>query len=68
MTQSIASILIRRRRLGQLALGGLLGAAVSPTSWAQGAGAQLPLRLVVPFTPGTGIDLIARQIGPASPT
>jgi tripartite-type tricarboxylate transporter receptor subunit TctC len=23
-----------------------------------------PLRLVVPFTPGTGIDLVARQIGP----
>jgi tripartite-type tricarboxylate transporter receptor subunit TctC len=23
-----------------------------------------PLRLIVPFTPGTGIDLIARQIGP----
>ena len=23
-----------------------------------------PMRLIVPFTPGTGIDLIARQIGP----
>ncbi len=26
--------------------------------------ALAPLKLVVPFTPGTGIDLIARQIGP----
>lgn len=29
--------------------------------WAQ---SEPPLRLIVPFTPGTGIDLIARQIGP----
>src|SRR6478609_5098181 len=28
------------------------------------AQAQAPLRLIVPFTPGTGIDLIARTIGP----
>jgi tripartite-type tricarboxylate transporter receptor subunit TctC len=28
------------------------------------AAGQAPLRLIVPFTPGTGIDLIARTIGP----
>jgi tripartite-type tricarboxylate transporter receptor subunit TctC len=49
----------------QLVLGSLLGAAASPTAWAQATPKQTPLRLVVPFTPGTGIDLIARQIGPA---
>lgn len=32
---------------------------------AQGPGAsQAPLKLIVPFTPGTGIDLIARTVGP----
>lgn len=46
----------------QLLLGTLLGAAAAPTVWAQGAARQGPLRLVVPFTPGTGIDLVARQI------
>ncbi|MCS4509523.1 tripartite tricarboxylate transporter substrate binding protein [Xylophilus ampelinus] len=29
-----------------------------------GGGALAPLRLVVPFTAGTGIDLVARSIGP----
>src|SRR5262245_31533770 len=31
---------------------------------AQTAGGTGPLKLIVPFTPGTGIDLIARQVGP----
>jgi tripartite-type tricarboxylate transporter receptor subunit TctC len=44
-------------------LGGL-AAIAAPWVHAQGA-ADAPVRLIVPFTPGTGIDLIARQIGPA---
>lgn len=49
----------------QLLLGGL-AAAAAPLVRAQGAG-EVPVRLVVPFTPGTGIDLVARQIaGPLS--
>ncbi|KQT10508.1 Twin-arginine translocation pathway signal [Ramlibacter sp. Leaf400] len=37
--------------------------AAQPPAAGGGAGAQ-PLRLIVPFTPGTGIDLIARTVGP----
>lgn len=29
-----------------------------------GAQAATPIKLIVPFSPGTGIDLVARQIGP----
>ena len=36
------------------------GATPTPATQAT----QSPLRLIVPFTPGTGIDHIARQIGP----
>jgi len=45
----------------------LLLAAASVGALAQvqpAQSAQAPLRLIVPFTPGTGIDLIARTVGP----
>ncbi|HQR99503.1 MULTISPECIES: tripartite tricarboxylate transporter substrate binding protein [unclassified Polaromonas] len=60
-----------RRRLA-VKLGLLLVAAgASAGAWAQSAQTaqvpalpQAPIRLIVPFTPGTGIDLIARTLGP----
>jgi len=50
----------RRRRV--LALMSL--AAVPDIAPAQASANTAPLKLIVPFTPGTGIDLIARQVGP----
>jgi tripartite-type tricarboxylate transporter receptor subunit TctC len=41
-----------------------LAAAGPGAAQQQPAPAQPPLRLIVPFTPGTGIDLIARTVGP----
>ncbi|TWO72750.1 tripartite tricarboxylate transporter substrate binding protein [Caenimonas sedimenti] len=43
-----------------LALAAFAASAQTPPAGA----AQAPLRLIVPFTPGTGIDLIARTVGP----
>ena len=61
--------LLRRQFLGA-SLAGLLSLAATPV-WAQvattaapAAGTQPALRLIVPFTPGTGIDLVARTVGP----
>ena len=40
----------------------LLALALLPAAAQQTSG--VPLKLIVPFTPGTGIDLIARTVGP----
>ncbi|WP_332739949.1 tripartite tricarboxylate transporter substrate binding protein [Hydrogenophaga sp.] len=48
-----------RARRGLLALAVLASAGL-----AHAQATDAPLRLIVPFTPGTGIDLIARTIGP----
>ena len=45
-----------------LALSALAQPAVLPS--AAGSASSSALRLIVPFTPGTGIDLIARTVGP----
>lgn len=55
------------RRMGVLLFSAAAawGAAAQSTAPAADASAtQSPLRLIVPFTPGTGIDLIARTVGP----
>ncbi len=42
----------------------VLLAVAGASAWSQ-APDKAPIRLVVPFTPGTGIDLVARQIAPS---
>jgi tripartite-type tricarboxylate transporter receptor subunit TctC len=46
-----------RAALATLALAGVQALAQAPQSGA-------PLKLIVPFTPGTGIDIVARTVGP----
>jgi len=58
-------------RISRRHLLALAASAAAPAAFAQQAqqpasagGGTQPLRLIVPFTPGTGIDLIARTVGP----
>ncbi|MDE3232276.1 MAG: tripartite tricarboxylate transporter substrate binding protein [Pseudomonadota bacterium] len=60
----------RRTFASQLIFSLLAGALAATTTFAQGTPpaaltqTQAPIKLIVPFTPGTGIDLIARTVGP----
>jgi tripartite-type tricarboxylate transporter receptor subunit TctC len=54
---------VSRRHLLVWAATSLAG-AIAVRARAQATAAAAPIKLIVPFTPGTGIDLIARQIGP----
>ncbi len=49
-----------------LVLAAVAGAACSAGAQTASGPAQVqaPLRLIVPFTPGTGIDIVARTVGP----
>src|SRR5688572_26495051 len=46
------------------ALAALSLCALAPLAQAQPGGGGVPLKLVVPFSPGTGIDIVARTGGP----
>ena len=61
MTQTDRSTLAAPGRRALLASG---AAALCGLARSQSPASASPLRLIVPFTPGTGIDLVARQIGP----
>lgn len=50
--------LFARAALAALALSGLAVQAQAPAT------GGTPLKLIVPFTPGTGIDIVARTVGP----
>ena len=53
---------VRRGTLRRLGLAGAM--LLSPGLGHAQPGSSTPIRLIVPFTPGTGIDLIARSVGP----
>ncbi|MCX7262497.1 MAG: tripartite tricarboxylate transporter substrate binding protein [Burkholderiales bacterium] len=60
----------RRNFTSKMTFSLLAGILLAANALAQGTppsvltGTQAPIKLIVPFTPGTGIDLIARTVGP----
>jgi tripartite-type tricarboxylate transporter receptor subunit TctC len=52
------------RKAAAMMISALAAFGAAAQSAPPAAPAQAPLRLIVPFTPGTGIDLIARTVGP----
>ena len=58
---------LRRRGLLGALSAGVLGAAGARAAFAQRAASAWPgklVRIVVPYTPGTGMDILARTLGP----
>ena len=60
-SERFPALLARRRLLGAMAA---LAPSMLLAQQQAGQGDGQMLRLIVPFTPGTGIDLIARTVGP----
>ena len=56
--------LFARAATAALALSSVVSLAQAPAPTPAPSGAGVPLKLIVPFTPGTGIDIVARTVGP----